>query len=73
MLASLPLAAGALAAARPFARAAVRYRIVAAGFLLAAAVGPAAFVAAVFRAAPAPGSGAVAPATAALTLSLIHI
>jgi beta-lactamase regulating signal transducer with metallopeptidase domain len=67
MLASLPLAAGALAAARPFARAAVRYRIVAAGFLLAAAVGPAAFVAAVFRAAPAPGSGAVAPATAALT------
>jgi Zn-dependent protease with chaperone function len=61
MLASLPLAAGALAAARPFARAAVRYRIVAAGYLIAAAVGPVAFVAAVFRTAPAAGSGTVVP------------
>ena len=40
MLASLPLAVGALAAARPFARAGVRYRIIAAGFCACAAVGP---------------------------------
>jgi Zn-dependent protease with chaperone function len=55
-----------LIAARPFARAAVRYRILAAGFALAAAVGPLALLAARFRTAPLPaaGSGGVAGALA---------
>jgi hypothetical protein len=66
MLASLPLAMGALVAARSFARAGVRYRILAAGFVVGAAVGPAAFVAAAFRAAPAAGSGGPGPVAAAL-------
>jgi beta-lactamase regulating signal transducer with metallopeptidase domain len=43
---------GALVAARPFARAADRYRVIAAGFLAAACVGPLALVAAGLRAAP---------------------
>jgi Zn-dependent protease with chaperone function len=51
-----------LIAARPFSRAAVRYRILAAGFALAAAVGPLALLAARFRTAPpaAAGSGGLA-------------
>jgi len=58
VLASVPLAAGALVAARPFARAAVRYRIFCGAFALVAAVGPLALLAASFRSAPAAG-GAV--------------
>lgn len=57
MLASLPLAVGALIAARPFGRAAVRYRILAGAFGLVAAVGPLALVAASFRTAPAVRAG----------------
>jgi beta-lactamase regulating signal transducer with metallopeptidase domain len=53
VLGSLPLAAGALVAARPFCRAAVRYRILAGAFGLVAAVGPLALLAASFRTAPA--------------------
>ena len=48
-MASLPIAAGALLAARPFTRAAVRYRILASAFVLTAAVGPAALLAASLR------------------------
>jgi hypothetical protein len=51
----------------------VRYRIVGAGFLLVAAVGPAAFVAALLRVAPAPGSGAPAPGAAALAALIIPV
>ncbi|HTD34389.1 MAG TPA: M56 family metallopeptidase, partial [Candidatus Elarobacter sp.] len=51
-----------MVAARPFSRAAVRYRILTAGFALAAAVGPLALLAARFRTAPpsAAASGGVA-------------
>jgi len=49
--------AGALVAARPFARAAARYRILWFGFGLSAAVGPLALAAASFRAAPVGLSG----------------
>jgi Zn-dependent protease with chaperone function len=49
---------GALAAARAFNRAAVRYRIIAAAFVLAAAVAPVALALAAHRDAPAPGPAA---------------
>jgi hypothetical protein len=66
VVASLALAAGALAAAGVFARAAVRYRFVAVAFALVAAVGPLALLAAALRPA---GSGIAASAAAASGLS----
>ena len=56
LVASIPLSYGALYAARPFPRAASRYRILGAAFLLIAAVGPLTVVAAAFRAAPSAAS-----------------
>lgn len=68
----MPLAAGALIAARPFARAAERYRVLAAGFLAAAFVGPFALVAAALRTAPdtAPAASGAAAAGAFKLLAL---
>ena len=62
LLASVPLAFGALVAARPFARAAVRCRVLTAGFAAAAAVGPLGFLIAAHREAPQAPGGAPAPA-----------
>ena len=64
MVASLPLAAATLLAAQPFARAAVRYRIAAAGFVVVAATGPLCAVATTWRTEPA--VVAAPPAAAAL-------
>lgn len=49
MVGSLPVAAAALIAARPFTCASVRYRILAGGFAVAAAIGPLALGAAALR------------------------
>jgi Zn-dependent protease with chaperone function len=69
----VPLAAGALIAARPFARAADRYRVVAAGFLVAASVWPLALAAAALRAAPDAAPAIAAGAAAAGILKLLAL
>ncbi|BDE05355.1 hypothetical protein WPS_06310 [Vulcanimicrobium alpinum] len=58
----MAIAAGALACARVFGRAAVRYRILASAFVAAAAAGPAALAGAALR----PASSPAAPAIAAV-------
>jgi bla regulator protein blaR1 len=73
LVASVPLAAGALIAARPFARAADRYRVVAAGFLAAAFVGPLALAAAALRPAPDAAPAAAGGAAAAGILTLLAL
>ena len=60
-------------AARPFARAADRYRVVAAGFLAAASVWPLALAAAALRAAPDAAPGVAAGAAAAGILKLLAL
>ena len=69
----MPLAAGALIAARPFARAADRYHVVAAGFLISASVWPLALAAAALRAAPDAAPAVAAGATAAGILKLVAL
>ncbi|MEO7039778.1 MAG: M56 family metallopeptidase [Candidatus Elarobacter sp.] len=66
--AGLVLAAGTLAASRVFTRAEVRYRLLAVAFVLVAAIGPVALVAAVLR--PASGGGLAGLAGAADTVKL---
>jgi Zn-dependent protease with chaperone function len=61
----LPLAAATLIGAQPFGRAAVRYRIAAAGFVVVAALGPLCAVATIWRSAPPAG---ISPAAGALSV-----
>lgn len=70
--ASLPLAAATLVAAQPFARAAVRYRIAAAGFVVVAATGPLCAMATTWRSEPAAvAAPPVAAAVGSLALPLL--
>ena len=62
----MPLAAATLIGAQPFARAAVRYRIAGAGFVVVAAVGPLCAVATIWRSAPPPAS--IPPAATVLSV-----